>query len=86
MIISIAGYVKEAVFSQESFADRRDVHRTYLGSVERGETNISLDNAEAPPVADILPTRQEEAPSPNAAKGPVFPQCTARASNTEPAD
>jgi transcriptional regulator with XRE-family HTH domain len=36
----------EAGYSQESFADRCGVHRTYMGSVERGETNISLDNLE----------------------------------------
>jgi transcriptional regulator with XRE-family HTH domain len=35
-----------AGYSQESFADRCGVHRTYMGSVERGETNISLDNLE----------------------------------------
>jgi transcriptional regulator with XRE-family HTH domain len=33
-----------AGFSQESFADAIGVHRTFMGSVERGETNISLDN------------------------------------------
>lgn len=37
---------REAGYSQESFADRCKVHRTYMGSVERGETNISLDNLE----------------------------------------
>jgi transcriptional regulator with XRE-family HTH domain len=37
---------KEAGFSQESFADACHVHRTYIGSVERGETNISLDSLE----------------------------------------
>lgn len=31
-------------YSQESFADEIGVHRTFMGSVERGETNISLDN------------------------------------------
>ncbi len=31
-------------FSQESFADAIGVHRTFMGAVERGETNISLDN------------------------------------------
>ena len=35
-----------ANFSQESFADKCKVHRTYMGAVERGETNISLDNLE----------------------------------------
>ena len=37
---------REAGYSQESFADRCGLHRTYVGSVERGETNISLDNLE----------------------------------------
>lgn len=36
----------DAGFSQERFADACGLHRTYIGSVERGETNISLDNIE----------------------------------------
>jgi transcriptional regulator with XRE-family HTH domain len=36
----------EAGYSQESFADRVKLHRTYMGAVERGEVNISLDNIE----------------------------------------
>ena len=37
---------REAGLSQESFADKCKVHRTYMGAVERGETNISLDSLE----------------------------------------
>ena len=33
-------------WSQEGFADRAGLHRTYVGSVERGEQNISLENIE----------------------------------------
>lgn len=36
----------EAEYSQESFADAVGVHRTYMGAVERGEVNVSLDNIE----------------------------------------
>jgi transcriptional regulator with XRE-family HTH domain len=36
----------DAGFSQESFAHACHVHRTYIGSIERGETNVSLDNIE----------------------------------------
>ena len=32
--------------SQEALADLVDLHRTYVGSIERSERNVSLDNIE----------------------------------------
>lgn len=34
----------EKGWSQEELADKVGLHRTYIGSIERGEQNTSIDN------------------------------------------
>ena len=42
----------ELGWSQESLAEQAGLHRTYVGSLERGERNVGLDNIHA--LADAL--------------------------------
>lgn len=43
---NIKRYRKEQNLSQEEFADIVGIHRTYIGSIERCERNVSIDNIE----------------------------------------
>jgi transcriptional regulator with XRE-family HTH domain len=38
---------KNKGWSQEEFADECGLHRTYIGAIERGERNVSLNNIHA---------------------------------------
>lgn len=45
-------YRQERGYSQEAFAEVMGVHRTYMGGVERGERNLTLQTLER--MAEIL--------------------------------
>ncbi len=44
---NIRTYRKARDISQEEFANLCQLHRTYIGSVERGERNVTLSTLEA---------------------------------------
>ena len=48
----VRAFRAERGLSQEALADLAGIHRTYVGSVERGERNVALDNIHA--IADAL--------------------------------
>lgn len=39
-------YRKKRGISQEELASLSELHRTYVGAIERGERNVSLNNVE----------------------------------------
>jgi transcriptional regulator with XRE-family HTH domain len=43
IIGAIRNHRKAAGFSQEILAEKADLHRNYIGEVERGEKTISVD-------------------------------------------
>jgi len=43
---NVRAYRRHKHLSQEQFADRCDLHRTYVGAVERGERNVTLSTLE----------------------------------------
>jgi DNA-binding XRE family transcriptional regulator len=45
-------------YSQETFADKVGIHRTYQGAIERGEQNVSLNNLVR--IANALNMRMSE--------------------------
>jgi transcriptional regulator with XRE-family HTH domain len=43
---NIRAYREAKGVSQEAFADALEVHRTYMGGIERGERNLTLRSLE----------------------------------------
>jgi len=53
----------EQGISQEGLADLAGLHRTYVGSIERGERNVSIDNiAKLAAALGTAPSKLLEAP------------------------
>jgi transcriptional regulator with XRE-family HTH domain len=48
---NIKKYRKILNISQEALAERAGLHRTYIGGVERGERNITLDSLQVIAIA-----------------------------------
>lgn len=42
--LKVRGFRYELEMTQEELAEKANLHPTYLGSIERGERNVSLEN------------------------------------------
>lgn len=50
--VNLRKYRNRADLSQESFADRAGLHRTYISAIECGKKSIALENVQK--IADAL--------------------------------
>ena len=61
----VRNHRKAMGYSQEGFADACGLHRTYVGAIERGERNVSIDNiarianALGVQLADLFPSHHD---------------------------
>lgn len=44
--VNVRARRKELGISQEALGDLSGLHRTYIGAIERGERNVTVDNIE----------------------------------------
>ena len=55
---NVRNYRRKLDISQEELADKADLHRTYIGMIERAEKNITLVNIEK--IANALEVKIED--------------------------
>ena len=55
---NLRAYRMERGLSQEDFAEVVGVHRTYMGGLERGERNLTLQSLEK--IAEVIGVEPEE--------------------------
>ena len=62
VLVSLGSVIRRARnsagFSQEKLADRANLHRTYIGGVERGERNVGFKNLIAISAALNIPVHE----------------------------